>query len=121
VNSAKDKYVLYDNGESYENSKVQFEDINIRQEYGAFMFRYELCNVGNIRKMKILMPQIITTKEVVEGSLNHSKSIQELDQESDYVYTIDKVRPTEQKETLFGMYKQNGLRKNQEEKNPIYS
>jgi hypothetical protein len=26
ANSEKDKYVLYDNGESYENSKVQFDD-----------------------------------------------------------------------------------------------
>ena len=64
VNSEKDKYVLYDNGESYESTKKEmiFDNVQLRQEYGAFMFRYELCNVGNIRKMKIIMPNIITTK-----------------------------------------------------------
>ena len=26
------------------------------------MFRYELCNVGNIRKMRVILPQITTNK-----------------------------------------------------------
>ena len=64
VNNEKDKYILYDNGESYESNKKDalFGDVNLRREYGAFMFRYELCNVGNIRKMKVIMPNIVTTK-----------------------------------------------------------
>jgi hypothetical protein len=70
ANSEKDKYVLYDNGESYENLKMDFDNSNLRQEYGAFMFRYELCNVGNIRKMRVIMPNIITTK--IENSINRS-------------------------------------------------
>ena len=69
ANSEKDKYVLYDNGESHENQKNIYDNVNLRREYGAFMFRYELCNVGNIRKMKVIMPNIITTK--VESSINH--------------------------------------------------
>lgn len=69
------------------------------------MFRYELCNVGNIRKMKVIMPNIITTK--IEQDLNRKsiESLQQADEDCDYVFTCDTVKPTEEKETLFGMYK----------------
>ena len=58
LNNERDKYVLYDNGESYDSKTVSANKANLRKELGAFMFRYELCQVGNIRKMKILMPQL---------------------------------------------------------------
>ena len=72
ANSEKDKYVLYDNGESYDHKEVYDSAIHYRQEYGAFMFRYELCNVGNIRKMRVIMPNIITTK--IEQSINRGSN-----------------------------------------------
>ena len=55
-NKERDEYVLYDNGESYDSKEKT--DTNTRAEHGAFTYRYEMCNVGNIRKMKILFPQI---------------------------------------------------------------
>jgi len=55
INNQRDRYILYDNGEAYDATK---NPTNSRKEYGLFQFRYELCNVGNIRKMKILFPQI---------------------------------------------------------------
>ena len=56
ANNEKDKYVLYDNGESWDSKTLAFNNQNLRREYGAFMFRYELCNVGNIRKMRVVLP-----------------------------------------------------------------
>lgn len=53
TNSERDQYVLYD-----------AEDKNFRKEHGAFKFKYEMCNVGNIRKMKVILPNL----EVVEES-----------------------------------------------------
>eukprot|EP00356_Strombidium_inclinatum_P001049 CAMPEP_0170511086 /NCGR_PEP_ID=MMETSP0208-20121228/66109_1 /TAXON_ID=197538 /ORGANISM="Strombidium inclinatum, Strain S3" /LENGTH=152 /DNA_ID=CAMNT_0010794591 /DNA_START=2953 /DNA_END=3411 /DNA_ORIENTATION=+ len=58
VDNEKDKYVLYDNGESYDSKKLNFDLSNLRREMGSFLFRYELCNVGNIRKMRVMLPQI---------------------------------------------------------------
>jgi len=49
--SEKDTYVLYNNGDNMESK-------NPRSEYGAFIFRYEMCNVGNIRKMKVMLPNL---------------------------------------------------------------
>ena len=31
----------------------------VRMEQGCFMYRYEPCNVGNIRKMVILLPSLM--------------------------------------------------------------
>lgn len=52
----QDKFVLYDAGENYNQKGVQFKDL--RKEHGTFIYRYEPCNVGNIRKMTILYPAI---------------------------------------------------------------
>lgn len=56
INTEHDRFVLYDNGENYTKSGVQFKDL--RKEHGCFLYRYEPCNVGNIRKMTILMPAL---------------------------------------------------------------
>ena len=65
--------MLYDNGEKYDDNKEMNDSrIPFRQEYGAFMFRYELCNVGNIRKMKVITPNIITTK--IEQPINRGSN-----------------------------------------------
>ena len=52
-----DKFVLYDNGENYSKLST-FKMSQVRTEHGYFMYRYEPCNVGNIRKMVIVMPDI---------------------------------------------------------------
>jgi hypothetical protein len=55
ANNEGDKYVLYDNGENF--TKVQkYSLAQIRNEHGMFSYRYEPCNVGNIRKMIVLLP-----------------------------------------------------------------
>ena len=58
ANQEGDKYVLYDAGENY--TKVhQFPLDKIRNEQGVFIYRYEPCNVGNIRKMIVVLPTLI--------------------------------------------------------------
>ena len=52
-----DKYVLYDNGENYSKLST-FKMSQVRTEHGYFTYRYEPCNVGNIRKMVIALPAI---------------------------------------------------------------
>jgi len=52
-----DKFTLYDNGENY--SKLNSYSMSqLRSEHGTFLFRYEPCNVGNIRKMLVLLPNV---------------------------------------------------------------
>lgn len=59
LNSDKDKYILYDNGENYTQSGTSKPTLDsLRSEHGLFMFRYELCQIGNIRKMKVLLPHL---------------------------------------------------------------
>jgi hypothetical protein len=55
-----DKYVLYDNGENY-NKVHQYPLDKIRNEHGAYIYRYEPCNVGNIRKMIVVLPTLTMT------------------------------------------------------------
>jgi len=58
ANPEGDKYVLYDAGENY--TKVhQFPLDKIRNEHGVFIYRYEPCNVGNIRKMIVVLPTLV--------------------------------------------------------------
>lgn len=52
----QDKFILYDNGENFKKKGLQFKEL--RKEHGTFIYRYEPCNVGNIRKMIILYPSI---------------------------------------------------------------
>lgn len=54
--SENDRFVLYDNGENPSQKGSQYK--NVRKEHGAFIYRYEPCNVGNIRKMTIVFPAI---------------------------------------------------------------
>ena len=56
VDNDTDKFVLYDSGENYNQKSIQYK--NLRKEHGAFIYRYEPCNVGNIRKMIILFPAL---------------------------------------------------------------
>ena len=59
-NPEGDKYMLYDKGENY--TKVNQSPLyQIRNEDGAFMYRYEPCNVGNIRRMVVILPVLTET------------------------------------------------------------
>lgn len=52
-----EKFYLYDNGENF--SKLSSFNISqLRSEHGSFVFRYEPCNVGNIRRMLVILPNV---------------------------------------------------------------
>ena len=53
-----DKFILYDNGENFSKLST-FKMSQVRTEQGYFMYRYEPCNVGNIRKMVIVLPIVL--------------------------------------------------------------
>lgn len=60
ANPEGDKYILYDSGENF--TKVNEYSIDkIRNEHGVFIYRYEPCNVGNIRKMVVILPTLVQT------------------------------------------------------------
>ena len=82
----KNKFVLYDNGSNFQ--KKDNED-DYRQEHGTFIYRYEPCNVGNIRKMIIIFPSIIETPA------SERKEPMGLD-----LFKLIKCKPTNVKETL---------------------
>ena len=52
-----DKFILYDSGENFSKLST-FKMSQVRTEHGYFMYRYEPCNVGNIRKMVIVLPDV---------------------------------------------------------------
>lgn len=52
-----EKFILYDNGENYSKLST-FKMSQLRTEQGYFSYRYEPCNVGNIRKMLIVIPRV---------------------------------------------------------------
>ena len=54
----KDKFTLYDNGENF-NKLSSFSVTQLRIEHGSFFYRYEPCNVGNIRKMLVVLPNLL--------------------------------------------------------------
>lgn len=88
ANNERDEYVLYDNGESYDSKDKT--DLNLRAEHGAFTYRYEMCNVGNIRKMKIMFPQ-----------LDYNPS------DKNNMFTCKPFQPESEKETLLSTFHQN--------------
>jgi hypothetical protein len=52
-----EKFYLYDNGENF--TKLSSYNISqLRSEHGSFLFRYEPCNVGNIRRMLVVLPNV---------------------------------------------------------------
>lgn len=67
------KYILYDNGESYSNQKNVDENV-LRVEHAAFLFSYVPCNVGNIRKVTVLLPTVKIVDD--DNSTNKLKSIE---------------------------------------------
>jgi len=56
---------------------------NLRREYGSFQFRYEPCNIGNIRQLTSIFPAIDRYKYKSEKEASH-----ELD-----IYTTKEHRP----------------------------
>jgi len=57
ANNENDKFTLYDNGENF-NKLQTFQMSQLRTEHGSFIYRYEPCNVGNIRRMIIIFPNV---------------------------------------------------------------
>ena len=100
VNNERNMYVLYDNGEAYGSKNLRFDMANVRREYGAFMFRYEMCNVGNIRKMKVLMPLLDVVQEIPDTSQSQITC----DPKNPPEFEIKEVRPQNDHETLLSMY-----------------
>lgn len=61
ANPEGDKYILYDNGENFSKAGATTHMDKIRCEFGVFQYRYEPCNVGNIRKMLVIIPILTQT------------------------------------------------------------
>jgi hypothetical protein len=88
VDGLKNQYVLFDNGESYVNPG--FDKQNLRREMGSFTYRYEPCNIGNIRKMVVIYPAVACYK--FKNSERDNKNYE--------VYTFLDQRPRNNRETL---------------------
>ena len=56
VDGLKNQYVLFNNGDNFVNPG--FDKQNLRREFGSFTYRYEPCNIGNIRKMVVIFPSV---------------------------------------------------------------
>ena len=58
ANVDSDEYVLYDSGENY--TKVsKTETHKARNEHAVYLYRYEPCYIGNIRKMVTIIPALV--------------------------------------------------------------
>lgn len=70
LDNEHNKFVLYDNGENFNQKGVQFK--YIRKEIAAINYWYEPCNIGNIRKMLVIMPTIscVNIKSFRSNNLN---------------------------------------------------
>ena len=109
ANPEGDQYVLYDNGENY--TKIgKYPNDQIRNEYGVFMFKYEPCNIGNIRKMVTILPQLIYT--AIHDQNNPDLSLAYgRDQNGHLVRMIQREwKPMQEKETLFETFQRDGVR-----------
>ena len=50
--------MLYDNGENY--TKVSANETHkARNEHAVYLYRYEPCYIGNIRKMVTIIPSLV--------------------------------------------------------------
>jgi len=112
IDNEKDKYVLYDNGESYDSKRLAFDLSNLRRELGVFLFRYELCNVGNIRKMKVIIPQLLAKKINPDGSIDTvkprsqspDKQTENNADEGNYIFINEDYRPKYEHETMLKIH-----------------
>jgi len=113
INNEKDKYVLYDNGDAWDSKELEPNHQNLRKEHGAFVYRYEMCNVGNIRKMKIMFPQLNCYQVREQGAgerAQQPKIKKEFTAEDKFKFTVDEYGPTKESETFMKLYEQNVLR-----------
>lgn len=92
VDGVKNLYVLHDSGQSFVNPG--FDIRNLRREYGSFQFRYEPCNIGNIRQLTAIFP--IVERYQYQGT---SQDQQHLD-----IYTTKEHRPLNYTESLLQCY-----------------
>jgi hypothetical protein len=95
--SDKDTYVLYNNGDAMDSS-------NPRCEYGAFIYRYEMCNVGNIRKMKIMLPNLNYKPEINNEDVEVENETDQIN--DDLTWTVAKHQPRQESQTLLNLHQQ---------------
>jgi hypothetical protein len=69
ANVEADEYVLYDHGENY-TKFGKFPKEQIRNEQGVYMYRYEPCYIGNIRKMVTIIPSLIPIPHQTQSSMD---------------------------------------------------
>ena len=118
LNNERDKYALYDNGEAINSKQVARNKHNLRKEMGAFSFRYELCQVGNIRKMKLLLPQLLCTEiepahqEFYWGKVVNDKPEDEGKQELkiQYEFRTDDFQPRHESHSLHRLHEFNMIK-----------
>ena len=68
----KNKFVLYNDGENYNQYRSKYN--NLRIEHGTFIFKYVPCNVGNIRKIFALFPTIMKYDDEANKDKAHNKT-----------------------------------------------
>lgn len=69
-------FVLYDAGENPKTKGIDYK--NIRKEHGTFIYSYVPCNVGNIRKMRIIYPVVKYHVAGDDSNTPHSRQKREL-------------------------------------------
>ena len=52
----KNKFILFDDGEKFNDMKSSYQDLRV--EHGAFIFTYIPSNVGNIRQITVILPKV---------------------------------------------------------------
>ena len=56
----KNKFILFDDGEKFNDMKSSYQDLRV--EHGAFIFTYIPSNVGNIRQITVILPKVEIAK-----------------------------------------------------------
>lgn len=120
MNNERDRYVLYDNGDAWDHKNLIKNPDNIRKEHGAFIYRYEMCNVGNIRKMKIMFPQLncyqVKDSSKVELTKTGKPKIKnEFSSEDKFKFCVDEYGPLTEEQTFLKLYEQDVVRQQQQQ------
>eukprot|EP00347_Sterkiella_histriomuscorum_P007966 403346884 len=109
ANPEGDKYVLYDNGENYTKASHSQQE-KIRNEHGVFQYRYEPCNVGNIRKMVVVVP-ILQQTTLAQGMPVDNTLPLGQDQNGNLVVMTQKLwKPLKDQDTIIETFTREGVR-----------
>ncbi|CDW77632.1 tubby-related protein 1 [Stylonychia lemnae] len=109
ANPEGDQYILYDNGENFSKGS-KFNQNQIRNEHGVFLFKYEPCNIGNIRKMVSILPSLIYTCIPDQNNPDLALAYGR-DQNGNLVRMIQREwKPLKENDTLFEVFHKDGIR-----------